>query len=152
MAELLDTLRIEFTKSRPRRSNDNGLVESKNGAVIRKLYGYEHIPQQHTTDFVELNSQQLYRYVNFHRPCYFPSIITDKKGKERKQYRYDDMMTPFEKLLSLPRPSLYLRSGITLKQLNAFACQMSDNDAAEQLNSARDNLFKLLHERLKIRA
>ena len=26
---------IEQTKSRPRHSNDNGLVESKNGAVIR---------------------------------------------------------------------------------------------------------------------
>jgi phosphatidylglycerophosphate synthase len=33
VAKLLDKLRIEQTKSRPRRSNDNGLVESKNGAI-----------------------------------------------------------------------------------------------------------------------
>ena len=32
---LLNKLLIEQTKSRPRHSNDNGLVESKNGAVTR---------------------------------------------------------------------------------------------------------------------
>ena len=43
VAQLLDKLRIEFTKSRSRHSNDNGLVESKNGSVVRKLYCYSHI-------------------------------------------------------------------------------------------------------------
>src|ERR1700716_1173058 len=36
VARLLDKLLVEQTKSRPRHSNDNGLVESKNGAVVRK--------------------------------------------------------------------------------------------------------------------
>jgi len=39
---LLNKLLIEQTKSRPRHSNDNGLVESKNGAVIRKHMGFDH--------------------------------------------------------------------------------------------------------------
>ena len=34
VARLLDKLRIEFTRSRPRHSNDNGLAETKNGAVV----------------------------------------------------------------------------------------------------------------------
>jgi len=152
VAGLLEKLHIEFTKSRPRRSNDNGLVESKNGSVIRKLYGYTHIPQQYADDFTALNSGQVYRYVNFHRPCYFPSTITDSKGKQKKKYLYDDMMTPYEKFRSLPRPSQYLKPGVTLKTLDAFMDKMTDNEAAEQLNSARDHLFKQLHERLKIRA
>ena len=152
VAELLKKCQIEFTKSRPRHSNDNGLVESKNGSIIRKLYGYAHIPQQYASDFTSLNSLQLYRYINFHRPCYFPSITTDDKGKQKKRYRYEDMMTPYEKFKSLVRPSHYLKSGITLKMLDAYANEMTDNEAAEQLNSARDHLFKQLHERLKIRA
>ena len=145
-------LRIEFTKSRPRHSNDNGLVESKNGSVVRKLYGYTHIPQQYAEEFRQLNSNQVYRYINFHRPCYFPTTVIDNKGKQRKQYRYKNMMTPYEKFKSLPRPRQYLKSGITFKQLDAFARAMTDNDAAEQLNSARDQLFKQLHERLKMKA
>ena len=152
VAELLDKLRIEFTKSRPRHSNDNGLVESKNGSVVRKLYGYMHIPQHYAADFVELNSVQVYRYVNFHRPCYFPTTVTDDKGKQRKKYRYEDMMTPFEKFRSLPKPSQYLKPGVTLKKLDAFANDMTDNEAADQLNSARDHLFKQLHERQKLTA
>ena len=128
------------------------MVESKNGSVVRKLYGYIHIPQQYATDFAQLNRQQVYRYVNFHRPCYLPTTLTDEKGKQRKQYRYQDMMTPYEKLRSLARPSQYLKPGITFKNLDTFAKEMTDNEAAEQLNSARDHLFKQLHERLKIRA
>jgi transposase InsO family protein len=152
VAGLLDKLRIEFTKSRPRHSNDNGLVESKNGSVVRKLYGYMHIPQQYADEFLTLNRDQVYRYVNFHRPCYFPTTVIDHKGKQKKKYRYEDMMTPYEKFLSLPRCSQYLKPGVTLKKLNAFASEMTDNEAAEQMNSARDKLFKQLHERLQIRA
>src|SRR6202030_352450 len=47
VAAMLNKLLIEQTKSRPRHSNDNGLVESKNGAVIRKLMGYGHIAAEH---------------------------------------------------------------------------------------------------------
>jgi hypothetical protein len=41
---------------------------------------------------------------------------------------------------------------MTLKKLDAFANEMTDNEAAEQLNSARDHLFKQLNERLKLKA
>lgn len=39
VARLLNKLRAEQIKSRPRHPNENGLVESKNGAVIRKHIG-----------------------------------------------------------------------------------------------------------------
>lgn len=45
VAELLNKLLIEFTKSRPRKTNDQALVEGKNGSVVRKQMGYAHIPQ-----------------------------------------------------------------------------------------------------------
>ena len=37
----------EFTKSRPRRSNDNGLAESENGRVLGKVFGRWHIVGAH---------------------------------------------------------------------------------------------------------
>jgi transposase InsO family protein len=36
VARLLNKLHIEFTKSRPRNSNDNALAETKNAAIVRK--------------------------------------------------------------------------------------------------------------------
>ena len=34
-------------------------------------------------------------YLNFHRPCFFPTTEIDAKGKAVKRYRYKDMMTPY---------------------------------------------------------
>ena len=45
VARLLNKLPIgQFTKSRARRTNDNALVESKNASVVRKPFGYAHLP------------------------------------------------------------------------------------------------------------
>jgi hypothetical protein len=44
---LLNKLLVEQAKSRPRHSNDNGQVESKNGSVIRKHMGFDHIASSH---------------------------------------------------------------------------------------------------------
>src|SRR4030067_199936 len=95
VAQLLEKLRVEFTKSRPRHSNDNGLAETKNGAIVRKHLGYSHIPQRFATEVNAFCREFLNPYVNFHRPCFFAESITDEKGKTRKQYRQKDMMTPY---------------------------------------------------------
>jgi hypothetical protein len=42
-----------------------------------------------------------------------------------------------------------LKPGITLDELDAFAQEMTDNEAAEQLNAAKENLFTQLHEQLQ---
>ena len=47
VARLLNQLLIEQTKSRPRHSNDNGLAETQNGALIRQPMGYAYIPAGH---------------------------------------------------------------------------------------------------------
>ena len=147
VADLLDSLHIKFTKSRSRKTNDNALVESKNGAIVRKMLGYAHIPQHHAAEVNEFNKQYLTPYINFHRPCFFPEVITDAKGKERKKYHYENMMTPYEKLKSLPDWEQYLKEGTPPHALESKAESMSDNEAAEQLQSARELLFKTIFER-----
>ena len=92
--DTLEKLHIEFTKPRSRHSNDNALAESKNAAVVWKLYGYMHIPKHWAGKLNELNQKEVYRYLNFHRPCYFQVVETDKKGKQRKRYPYETMMAP----------------------------------------------------------
>jgi len=49
IANLLEQLRVEFTKSRPRQTSDNALAECKIGAVTRKIMGCSRIPQKHAT-------------------------------------------------------------------------------------------------------
>ena len=152
VASMLEKLRVEFTKSRPRHSNDNALAESKNASVVRKHFGYEHIPQFCACLVNTFCADYLNPYINFHRPCFFPETITDAKGKERKKYRYKDMMTPYEKFKSIPDASQYLKADITFEQLDAQAAEMSDNDAALALNNARKKLFKEIAAAMKKQA
>ncbi len=146
VAELLEKLRIEQTKSRSRQTNDNALAESKNASTVRKYLGYSHIPQHFASQVNSFTVEVLSLYLNFHRPCHFPTEYTDEKGRVRKRYRYQDMTTPYEKLRSLPEAKSYLKKGATMKKLDAIAAECSDNEAAQRLNEARAKLFQLINK------
>lgn len=152
VAKLLGKLLIEFTKSRPRHSNDNALAEGKNAAIVRKTYGYTHIPQRYAARINEFNLNALNPYINYHRPCLYPTIVTDKKGKEVKKYKYKDMMTPYEKFKSIPSAYQYLKPEITFKYLDDIANKMTDNEAADYLQHQRTLLFKHITEDCKKKA
>ncbi len=142
VAKLLNKLLIRFTKCRPRHTNDNGLVESKNGSVVRKHLGYAYIPQACAEALNQYHSDFLNPYVNFHRPCFFSVSVTDHRGKVKKVYPYREVMTPYEKLKSLPGAGSYLRPTVTMQKLDDIARQMSDNEYAERMVKARSNLFQ----------
>ena len=144
VARMLDKLRIEFTRSRARRSNDNGLAETKNGAVVRKLFGYGHIAQRHASRFNTFCREYLNPFLNFHRPCLFATDKPDanKPGRIKRVYRAKDAMTPLDKLTSLPEAATFLREGITLEDLRQLASALTDVQAAEELHEARAALFR----------
>lgn len=141
VAELLEKLEIEFTKSRSRQSNDNALVESKNAAVIRKYFGYSHIEQHWAKELNKSLQEPLYRYLNFHRPCFFPITVTNEKGKQIKKYLPENIMTPFEKLLSIDSVAQYLNKDVSLEYLHRYARAMSDQEAARTLQVAKQTIF-----------
>jgi transposase InsO family protein len=144
VARLLEKLRVEFTRSRARRSNDNALAETKNGVVVRRIFGYAHIPQRHAARFNTFCVEYLNPFLNFHRPCLFATELPDPKkpGRTKRVYRAQDVMTPLDKLASLPDAKKYLREGITLEHLHALARALTDVQAAEALNAARAALFR----------
>jgi len=151
VAKLLKKLWIDFTKSRSRQSNDNALVESKNGAIVRKILGYSHIPQHYAAQVNAFNQDFLNPYINFHRPCFFAEIIIDSKGKQRKRYPYSKLMTPYEKLKSLEGAARFLKPDVTFEQLDKVAYGMSDDEAADRLQKARRGLFRSISDQEKLR-
>lgn len=151
VAELLNKLNIEQSKSRPGHSNDNGLAESKNASVVRKAFGYSHIPQRFAPIINVFCQQHLNPYVNFHRPCLFAVEAINEKGKRKKSYPHDMVMTPFEKLVAVlattSKRVRILRPGITLDDLLKQASETSDFDAAIALSRARVTLFASFNSR-----
>ena len=127
------------TKSRPRQSGDNGLVETKNGAVIRKHIGYGYIASSRAAELNAFYRDFLNPYLNYHRPCAQPQAEIDSKG--RKRVRYKEYRTPLETLVALDQPGQYLRPGLSLNALKRVAAAMSDTEAASRMQAAKDKLF-----------
>ena len=142
VAKMLGKLHAEFTKSRACRSQDNALVEGKNGAVVRKLIGYGYIAGEHAEAIGKFYARHLNRYLNFHRPCGFATVSLDERGKRRRQYKTEDYRTPFEKLKSLERVEQYLKPGLSLAELERVARAMSDTECARQMNAAKSRLLR----------
>ena len=139
VAQLLEKLRIEQTKSRPRHSGDNGLAETKNGAIIRKHIGYGYIDSTHAEALNAFYRDFLNPYLNYHRPCAQAQVSIDARG--RKQVRYKIYRTPLETLLSLQQPGQYLRKGLSLNALKRVAFALSDTEAARRMQEAKKKLF-----------
>jgi len=139
VADLLNKLLIEQTKSRPRHSNDNGLAEAKNGAVVRKHMGYTHIAAPHAAAIGDFFREHLNPYLNFHRPCGVPELIVNAKGKEKRVYRW--YATPWEILRQLPDVASHLKAEWTIAQLDQQAQAKSDTQAAAEMQEAKRKLF-----------
>jgi transposase InsO family protein len=142
VAQLLEKLRVEQTKSRPRQSGDNGLVETKNGAVIRKHIGYGYIDASHAEAIDSFYCAYLNPYLNYHRPCAQADVKIDEKG--RKRIRYKRYQTPLETLSLLDKPAQYLRDGLSMNALKRVAAAISDTDAARRMQEAKNKLFEKL--------
>ena len=87
IASLLQKLLIKQTKSRSYHSNDNALCETKNGSVIRKNMGWEHIDQKFCDKINDYLKNYSNPYLNFHRPSSYPSIETNRRVKEISKIR-----------------------------------------------------------------
>ena len=153
VAAMLNKLHIhQFTRSRARRSNDNALVEGKNAWVVRKWLGHDHIPQRFAAQINAFTQEVLTPYLNYHRPCLFASEQRDAKGKVRRYYRRQDVLTPYEKLTSLPCAEQYLRPSLTFTALDKLAHATTDLEANLQANRARDTLFRAIGQATPVAA
>jgi transposase InsO family protein len=145
VAKLLNKLLVEQTKSRPRHSNDNGLVEAKNGAVIRKHIGYGHIGVEHAQAIERFYQEHFNPYLNFHRPCGVPEVVVNAKGKQRRIYRW--YATPWEILRQLPDLARHLGPEHCEAELERRAKAQSDTQAAGSMQSAKRKLFAGIQRR-----
>lgn len=145
IAELLQRLLIKQTKSRSYHSGDNALVETKNGSVIRKNMGWEHINQSFCNEINGYYKTFFNPYLNFHRPCGFPTIQTDTKGKKTKAYNV--YQTPYDHLKNLPNAKKFLTSLTTFENLDAIAYSYSDNEFATIMREEERRLFQKIREK-----
>ena len=149
VADMLNKLHVEdFTKSRPRRSNDNALVESKNGNVVRRWLGRSHIPESLAPEADAFLRDHLSPFLNHHRACLFAVEVEGANGRRRRKYPQELVMTPYEKLRSLPGAEGFLKLGVTFEKLDAAAHAVTTLEAGQEVQRARKALFRLIAKAL----
>jgi hypothetical protein len=144
VVRLLEKLRINQTKSRSRRTNDNALIEGKHAVTVRPVYGRVHILGQYAEVINVFNRTHLLPFLNYHRKCAYPTETVDVRGKITKVYR--EYSTPVEKLLSLPNVTEYLKPGVTVATLRTQRLQQSHFEAAQEMQKARTKLFNSVNK------
>lgn len=140
VADILERLRVKQTKSRSRHTNDNALVETKNGSIVRKEMGYGFIKKEAYELIDEYYRKYFNVFLNYHRPCGYAMVSIDEKGRQRRKYRPDDYMTPYEKLKSLPDAKQYLKPDLSFAMLDRIAYNFSDIEFAREMRTARKAL------------
>lgn len=141
VAEMLNKLLAEFTKSRAYRTTDNALVEGKNGAVVRKYIGRGPIGSEHAEAFQKFYTAHLNPYLNYHRPCGFAELVQDRRGRRKRRYPAENYRTPYEKLQTLSNWKRHLKPGVTAAYLDQQSRRKSDLEAAREMQQAKADLL-----------
>jgi hypothetical protein len=114
-------------------------VETKNGHVIRKNMGWEHINQDLANVVNHYYQNYFNPYLNYHRPCGYPTITTNDKGKTIKVY--DHYEVPYEVLKSITGADKFLKPKTSFEKLDKIAYAHSDNDWAAIMREQEKQLF-----------
>ncbi len=133
-----------FTKSRPKRSHDNALVEGKNGSMVRRWLGHIFVPDSLTHLVDAFLREELSPLLNFHRPCLFAVEEISETGRVKKRYPQAQVATPYDRFRGLPDAERFLGPGITFEQLDRIAMRTGGLRAAERVRRARGTLLRTL--------
>ena len=90
--------KLEVTRSRAYKKNDQAFVEQKNGAVVRRLIGYGRFDGVETARVMARLYAAARLYVNFFQPSF---KLAEKRREGAKVIkRYHDPLTPYERALA----------------------------------------------------
>jgi len=142
VADILKRMIISQTKSRPRHSNDNGLVETKNGSIIRKHFGYIYVHEE-CAPIINIYLDQYFNdFLDYHRPCAFPTRIQLPNGKITIIYKKSDYKTPYAKLKEVDPEGKYLHKGVSYDKLDKIAMKYSDYEYLKIMKEEQKKMIR----------
>jgi hypothetical protein len=127
------TRKIEVTRSRAYKKNDQAFVEQKNGAVVRRLVGYGRFDGIETADVMA----RLYAAARLHVNFFQPSFKLKEKRREGAKVikRYHAPATPYARALAHPRLSKAIKRRLreTYRALDPVALLAEMRAAQDEL-------------------
>lgn len=98
LCEYTQTEKIEFTRSRPYKKNDNCFVEQKNSTHIRQVIGYLRYDTEEEMSVInDIYRNELRLYKNFFQPTFKLKEKIRDGGKIRR--KYEIAKTPYRRIM-----------------------------------------------------
>ncbi len=95
-----EAAKVEFTRSRPYRKNDQAHVEQKNGAVVRRMVGYRRYTGIAAATELACLCRSMRLYVTFFQPSF--RLMEKTRDGARVTKRYHAPLTPFQRVQAHP--------------------------------------------------
>jgi hypothetical protein len=127
---------IEFTRSRPYRKNDQAWVEQKNGAVVRRLVGYDRLEGLRDTAALTRLYASARLFVNFFQPCF--KLASKTRVGARVEKRYHPPATPCARLLAMDGVPEAIK-----ERLRATALTLDPVRLLDEIRAAQQHIAKL---------
>ena len=130
--------RIQFTRSRPYRKNDNCYVEQKNNSCVRNFVGYDRFSTAAERDALAAVYQPLCLLLNYFMPA-LKLISKTRVGSPIKKEYDKNIFSPYQRLLAAQgisdeaKKELVRRHGL----FNPVVLQQEVHDAVDALMSLK---------------
>ena len=135
LLEFCKAERITFTRSRPYKKNDQCHVEQKNGAVVRRIVGYDRYEGQQAKESLQNLHDLMHSYVNFFQPSM--KLVSKHREGSKTSRKYDIAQTPYRRMLN----SSSVPEETKLRLQNIYR-QLDPVLLMEQLEKLQDALWK----------
>ena len=136
--------KLEFTRSRPSRKNDNAYIEQKNWTHVRKILGYLRYDTPAELSIInDLYRGDLRLYKNFLQPV-MKLVSKERVGGSVKR-KYDTPETPYQRLMDSGQIS-----GETRKQLETVYLSLNPAQLKRSIDAKLDVLYRTYEEKRRI--
>ena len=137
-----DQNKIQFTRGRPYKKDDNAHIEQKNYTHVRKIFGYlRYDSEQAQKAMNDLYQNELRILQNL----FLPSMKLIKKTRvgSKLQRRYDKPQTPLERLLGCPQAD-----PVKTRELKRLRDQTDPFQLAKGMEQKLERIYQMANQRI----
>jgi len=135
--------KIQFSRSRPNKKNDNAYIEQKNWTHIRKLVGYLRYDTEEELEILnDLYGNELRLYKNFFQPV-MKLVLKERRGG-RIHRKYDIPKTPYQRVMESNQVTEAVR-----KELEALYLSLNPAQLKRDMDAKLNRLYQVYQEKNK---
>ena len=136
-----DREKLEFTRSRPNRKNDNAYIEQKNWTHVRKVLGYlRYDTPEELMIMNDLYHHELRLYKNFFQPVM--KLVSKERIGGRIKRKYGVPHTPYQSLMESGQVSTEAR-----EELKGIYLSLNPAELKRSIEAKLDKLYRVYEEK-----